>query len=305
MQTVVRAGAEMSDIIISGTIEELRNAALAHVRAGEYEAALGIYDEALQLDCDEATHELLTINKADAMIALDRSGPEVQALPMILMKRRNLHHVFLAAYALMFKHRVVSECKRALFYGQIARDAAEEADESFWKIAVLNDLGIVYEMDSQFVRAIDCLEGALALIDAIPDATQQSFSRVAIIANLGYNRILIGETVEGIRLIESVIDRIESSDALSDACIDLCYGYLETEDVEKARWYGEKGLRLAETPRQIRNAHYLLGEAAYQSGDTAAAEEHFDELARYYPEFRNLKRVLYALDLRSMINLKL
>ena len=305
MQTVVRAGAEMSDIIINGTIGELRNAALAHVRAGEYEAALAIYDEALQLDCDEATHELLTINKADAMIALDRSGPEVQALPMILMKRRNLHHVFLAAYALMFKHRVVSECKRALFYGQIARDAAEDADESFWKIAVLNDLGIVYQMDSQWLQSIECLEGALALIDGVPDGAQQSFSRVAIIANLGYTRMLAGETGEGLRLIESVIDRIKSPEELSDACIDLCYGYLEAEDLEKARAYGEKGLSLAQSPRQIRNAHYLLGEAAYQSGDTAAAEEHFDELARYYPEFRNLKRVLYALDLRSMINLKL
>ena len=295
----------MSETAMIGTIEELRDAALAQVRAGEYESALRIYDEALQRDCDDATRELLTINKADAMIALDRGGPEVQALPMILMKRRNLHHTFLAAYALMFKHRVVSECKRALFYGQIALDAAEEADQSFWKIAVLNDLGIVYEMDSQFVRAIECLERALALIDAIPDETQQSFSRVAIISNLGYNRILINETQDGIRMIESVLDQIESPASLSDSCIDLCYGYLEIENLEKARYFGEKGLTLAETPRQIRNAHYLLGELAYQSGDHAAAEEHFDALARFYPEFRNLKRVLFAIDLRSMINLKL
>jgi len=229
----------------------------------------------------------------------------VQALPMILMKRRNQHHVFLAAYALMFKHRVKSDCKRALFYGQIALDAAFELEATFWKIAVLNDLGIVYQMDSQFAQSTECLDGALALIDAVPDATRQSFSRVAIVANLGYTRMLAGETAEGLRLIESVIERIESPEELSDACIDLCYGYLEAEDLEKARFYGEKGLSLAQSPRQIRNAHYLLGEAAYQSGDTAAAEEHFDELARYYPEFRNLKSVLYALDLRSMINLKL
>ena len=32
---------------------------------------------------------------------------------------------------------------------------------------------------------------------------------------------------------------------------------------------------------------------------------HFDELARYYPQFRNLKTLLFAVDLRSMINLKL
>ena len=32
---------------------------------------------------------------------------------------------------------------------------------------------------------------------------------------------------------------------------------------------------------------------------------HFDELARFYPEFKNLKSLLYAIDLRAMVNLKL
>jgi hypothetical protein len=40
-------------------------------------------------------------------------------------------------------------------------------------------------------------------------------------------------------------------------------------------------------------------------GDVEAAEEHFDELARFYPQFRHLKSLLFAIDLRSMINLKL
>jgi hypothetical protein len=35
------------------------------------------------------------------------------------------------------------------------------------------------------------------------------------------------------------------------------------------------------------------------------ASFHFDELARYYPQFRNLKSLLFAIDMRSMLNLKL
>jgi hypothetical protein len=40
-------------------------------------------------------------------------------------------------------------------------------------------------------------------------------------------------------------------------------------------------------------------------GDVDAAEEHFEQLARFYPQFRHLKSLLFAIDLRSMINLKL
>ena len=45
-----------------------------------------------------------------------------------------------------------------------------------------------------------------------------------------------------------------------------------SSEFEKARSYGETGLELACEPRQVRNAHYLLGEAAYKSGDVEAAE---------------------------------
>jgi tetratricopeptide (TPR) repeat protein len=221
------------------------------------------------------------------------------------MARRNPHHTFIAAYALMYKHRLANETKRAIFYGQIALDAANDADKSFWKVAALNDLGIAYEIDSQFPKAIECFEQALELVDPVEDPAKQAFSHVAIYGNLGYSRLLVGQTVEGIAMLESIIDRIETPSALSDAYTELCYGYLDLEQFETARTYGEKGLKLACDERQVRNAHYLLGEAAYKTGDVDAAEHHFEELARFYPQFRQLKNVLFAIDLRSMINLRL
>lgn len=285
--------------------EELRQQALASVRAEEFETALTLYDRALLLTADEERRELITINKADTLIAMERSGPEVQALPSILMRRRNVHHTFLAGYALMYKHRLANETKRAIFYGQIALDAAAEAKEAFWKLAALNDLGIVYEIDSQFPQAIECFEQALALLNSLEDQSQQGFSRVAIFQNLGYNKLLIGQTADGIAMIESVLDSIMVPSSLSDSCIDLCYGYLDLEQFDQARHFGERGLALAAEPRQFRNAHYLLGEVAYKSGDMDSAESHFEQLARFYPQFRSLKRLLFTIDLRSMLNLKL
>ena len=51
--------------------------------------------------------------------------------------------------------------------------------------------------------------------------------------------------------------------------------------------------------------HYLLGEVAYKMGDISLAEFHFDKLAAFYPDFRHLKSLLFAIDLRSMVNIKL
>ncbi len=91
----------------------------------------------------------------------------------------------------------------------------------------------------------------------------------------------------------------------TEAYVDLCYGYVERGDYAQAQIYGEAALEIAKDPRQVRNAHYLLGEACYKAGDTEGATYHFDELAKFYPQFRNLKSLLFAIDLRSMVNLKL
>lgn len=302
MMTGERVG--MSSPVLN-EVESLRQSALAHVRNEEYDEALSLYDQALASTVEEELRELITINKADALIAMERSGPEVQQLPMILMRRRNHHHTFLAAYALMYKHRLQNEPKRGIFYGQVAIDAAAAASEPMWKLGALNELGIIYESDSQFTSAIDCFRQALELIDAVSDRNDQSFGRVAIVQNLAYSKLQVGEIEEALALIHGVLDRIQVPSTVADSHLDLCYGYLELQDFDHARQYGEIGLAQALEPRQVRNAHYLLGEVAYKSGDVETASFHFDELARHYPEFRNLKSLLFAIDLRSMVNFRL
>src|SRR5205807_7393689 len=113
------------------------------------------------------------------------------------------------------------------------------------------------------------------------------------------------EFEDGIRMIEKALPSIASPLYLAEAYIDLCFGYLGLNNLERASHYGEAALKSATESRQIRNAHYLLGEVAYKMGDIELAEFHFDKLAAFYPEFRNLKSLLFAIDLRSMVNLKL
>jgi tetratricopeptide (TPR) repeat protein len=296
-----RAGAAM--LSTTERIEELRQAGLAKVRGNELEQAIQCYDDALALCVDDDTRELVTINKADAMIALERGGPEVQELARVIMRRRNPRHVCLAAYALQYKHRLESDFKRALFYGQLALRAADEANDLAYKRAVLVDLGNIYEMDSQIERAIESFEQALELLD---DADEiHNLSRGYTLENLGYCRLLIGETETGLNTIHDALRYLRDPLGLVEAYVDLCYGYLESGDIERANSYGEKALSCATDARHIRNAHYLLGEVAFTSGDSERADYHFDQLARFYPDFKNLKSVLFAIDLRGMVNLKL
>jgi tetratricopeptide (TPR) repeat protein len=285
--------------------EKLRRVALAKVRAGEVEQALEVYDAAFQLAADEEMRELITINKADAMIAIERSGAEVQALPTIVMRRRNLRHVYLAAYALVFKHRMEKELKRATFYAQLAFQTAEEANEPLWKVLALNELGSISDMDSKFANAVEFGEQAIALLDQLKERQEHDFIYGLTLENLGASKLLNDQFEEGISLIENALPLITSPMYLAEAYIDLCFGYLGLENLERARHYGQSALESASEPRQIRNAHYLLGEVAYKAGEIELAELHFDKLAAFYPEFRNLKSLLFAIDLRSMVNIKL
>ena len=286
-------------------VERLRQLALTRARGEQYDEALVLYDEALTLVSDDEQRELITINKADAMIASGRSGAEVTALPSILMRRRNPHHTFLAAYALMFLHRTENNIRRAITFGETALRTAREANERWWIYAAVNDLGICYESDSQFAKAIECHEQAMELAAELIDPSERELSQSITLGNLGYNKLLVGQTHEGIAMIHRALETIDIPSSICDLHIDLCYGYLELKEYERARKYGEIGLELAAEPRQTRNAHYLLGEAAYEMGDLEAAERHFDELTKFYPQFRNLKKLLFAIDLRSMVNLRL
>lgn len=285
-------------------IEELRQEARTRLRSGDYEQALDFYDEALALADDEEIRELITINKADAMIALERTGPEVAELPRVIMRRRNPRHVYLAAYALQYKYRLENDLKRALFYGQLALRTADEAGEPSWRRIVLLELGNIYELDSQIAQAIDCFHESMSIQEESP-LQEKDLSHSYALENLGYCLLLQGDLDAGLARVHEALDMLHDPIGRAEAYVDLCYGYIEKGQFEKALFYGQAGLEIAKDPRQTRNAHYLLGEACYKSGDVDGADFHFSELAKFYPQFRNLKNLLYAIDLRSMVNLKL
>ncbi|MBK5260220.1 MAG: tetratricopeptide repeat protein [Thermoanaerobaculia bacterium] len=287
------------------TAEQLREEGLAQVRAGELENALSLYDAARDASSEDEFRELITINKADAMIALGRTGPEVNELPVIIMRRRTLRHVYLAAYALQFKNHIGGSFERAVSYGQLALRTAEEAGEISWQRPVYLELGNTYVENSKFEEAARSYERVLEFVDESQSNQDRQWSHGGALEGIGYCKIIQGQVEEGLAFVHQSLPYFTRSFDLAESYIDLCYGYLQLGDTASAQQWGEKALSIAEDARHIRNGHYMLGEAAFHAADFETADYHFGELAKFYPEFRSLKNLLFAVDLRSIVNLKI
>jgi tetratricopeptide (TPR) repeat protein len=284
---------------------ELYELGLQHMWEGEVDAALDAYARAFAVAESDDVRELITIRKAEAMIATDRDGLEVSALPGIVLRRRSPRHVYLAAYALMRKFSEANERQRALFYGQIASKSSDEMGEPLARANVLNGLGVILAAESKLRDAVEAFDKALGAIAFVADQDTRILAlRAGITANLGGTKVLLNVFDDGIALIESAIERLDADVDRAEAYLDLAVGYLGVEKYEVARRIALLGLELASTRRQVRNANHLLGEICVRTNRYDEADKYFDVVAGFYPDFANVKQLLVAVDLCSVVNWK-
>ena len=286
--------------------EALRHceAGLQYMWKGEVDEAIAEYDNALEDAAAEEVRELITIRKAEALIAVERDGPEINALASIVMRRRSSRHVYMASAVLLRRYSNLQDRRRAIFYGDIASKAVLDLDDAFARAALLNNLGVVLVEDSQFERAIASFEGALESIAAVPRHPHAEPLQVSATVNLGGAKIMNDDYEEGIELIETVILHVDDAEWRADALLDLSLGYLNVEDFDTAEELAREALSLACTRRQIRNGNHLLGEICTRTGRWDEADVHFDVVAGFYPGFKNLKQLLTAVDLCKIVNWK-
>jgi tetratricopeptide (TPR) repeat protein len=284
----------------------LRQQALDAMWQGQTGEALRLYDAALAVAEDEEVAELITIGKAEALIAADQEGPELQKLAQIVMRRRSPRHVFMAAGVLMRKYNEAEDRKRALMYGELARNAAKEHGEPLQYGSVLNVYGIVLTSDSRFGDACAAFEEAIVVLGNVQPATSASITlRASIIGNLGGAKILMDDFEEGIYLINTALPDLTSEYAKAEACADLCLGYMQTERYQEAEYYGMEALDLACVARQTRNANHLLGELMVRTNRYDDAQDFFDVVAGYYPQYGSrVRELLMSVDLLKVVNWK-
>jgi len=284
---------------------ELCEAGLQQMWQGEVEPALDAYRQALDLAESEDLRELITIRKAEALIAAGLEGSEVSMLPKIVMRRRSLRHVYMAATVLMRRYVELEDRRRAIFYGEIGRKAAEELDDPMARASVLNGLGIALAANSDFSSSLDALEEAYDAITLLDEKREDVRSfRPVILGNIGGVKVVNGETVDGIRILEQALPFLDEDYLVAEAMLDLCLGYSDLRDYDTAEAFGLRALELANMPRQIRNGNHLMARICLATGRDDEAAQYAEVVAEFYPEFPDVKELLLTVDVAAVVNWK-
>jgi tetratricopeptide (TPR) repeat protein len=290
------------------TFEELRSQGEKAVHAGSLEEAEVLFDQALAWAQEQGEPwqiDLGVCNRAAVRIELGRGESELSRLREILLRNANPQNCQLGAYNISRYYELTKNYKKSLFYARIALERAETLGRRDWMASSHNRIGNVLLAESFVDEACQRYETALSLM-----AERHGVWRAGILDNLGYCRILQRRYPEGYSLLYAslrILRRSGSERYLVPPLLDLSFAHIETGRYQQARRHAEDALRIAYRTDQadsIKNALYLLGEAANLSGDNEAAEDHFIRLQReFFPGASYLPSFLMTVDIRKMINL--
>jgi tetratricopeptide (TPR) repeat protein len=288
--------------------ERLRSQAQHAVDSGRLEEAEALIGKAVAWAREHGTVQQLDqaiCNRAAVAIQLGKGDSELPKLREILLRSSDLVNCRLAAYHISVYYQYAKNYEKSLFYARIACDRAEKLGNDEAHAISLNQVGNALLGASFLTEACREYERALALMPAAGRV-----GRALVLDNLGYGRILQQRLAEGYAYLYAslrLLRRLGAERYQVIPRLDLCFAHLESGRFHDAARHGTAALRLAEASGQtdgIKNALYLLGEAANLSGDLESAHTYFSRLQRdYYPGETYLPGFLLAVDIRKFVNL--
>jgi tetratricopeptide (TPR) repeat protein len=293
---------------VETAFEEIRHRGQQAIDAGRLEEAVEILQTAVDLAVQQGDPRLIdtTIcNRAAAMIEIGAGESELPRLREILVRNSDPVNCRIAAYTIARHYEFTKNYKKALFYARITLSRSEQLDRRDWLASSHNLIGNTLLAESFVEEACAEYEKALERIPSEPTPP-----RATILFNIGYCRILQGRHAEGYRLLYESLRMLRRSGARKYEVlvrVDLCFAHLETRRYRLALRQGRAALALAESigdSASVKNALYLLGEAANLTGDLEGARGYFDRLQRdFFPEAGYLPEFLLAVDIRKLVNL--
>jgi tetratricopeptide (TPR) repeat protein len=292
-------------------LEFLRKTAREAIWSGDYDRALTLYEDGLALARswkDRELEDLFTCNRATTLLEMDRLDFDLSRLKEIVLRNPGSPNAVLAAYASAHAHELRSEYGKATFYAQSALQKSRELGLEEWTAASLNLLANLELHESRFSEARTLLQEALERYEA--EGLARSSEAAVVADNLGYCHIALDEVPVGLPLVRgslSLLESLGSRQAMDYPCLDLCFASLKLKRIGEAEDWGVRALALGEEFGRndvVKNAHYLLAEAYGEMGRDREADEHYEALANYYPNFPALKNYLHQISLMGMINLR-
>jgi tetratricopeptide (TPR) repeat protein len=288
---------------------ELRDRGVAALRAGDLHAALECFDRATDVARQSGDADLVDLavcNRSAIAIELGRADGVMAEMRAVLLRSRDAQTCMVAATNAARSHDLAREWKKGLFYARLARNHAEAAGDGSQIASTRNLTANLLLADCRVEEAVLEYEAALA---QMPE--EDPVWRARARGNLGYCRILQQRLPEAFALLHESLDVLRARNArlyLISPLTDLAFAHLEAGHPEEGRTASEEALALArefEDETGVKNALYLLGEAAGLLGDLALARATFLELQqRYYPDKPFVCDFLLSVDVRKVVNLR-
>jgi tetratricopeptide (TPR) repeat protein len=292
----------------AAVFEEIRHRGQEAIDSGRLEEAVEILQTAVDLASQQGEARLIELtrcNRAAALVELGRGEGEIPQLREILVRNSNPVSCRIAAYTIARHYEVTRNYKKALFYARLSMDRSRLVGRRDWLASSHNLIGNTLLAESFVAEAATAYEQALELMPYEPSA-----ARGQVLDNLGYCRILQRRPEEAYHLLYASLHLLRRFGARKpeiSARLDLCFAHLETGRYRLAPRHGAAALSIAESigdQASVKNALYLLGEAANLNGDTDAAIGFFSRLHReFFPEAGYLPEFLLAVDIRKLVNL--
>lgn len=288
-----------------------RNKGKRAIQRGDFTRAESAFRESLSVARalgSTRLQDLAVCNLCASLIEQNRTDePEILQLRPLYMRSSEPKIVRLSAYHLARALELQRDFAKAQFYARIALDRSVQLRRADYVASSHNQMGNILTCQSYFGEAAAHYDKAL---EALP--ADYPLLRALITDNLGYCRIALGRTDEGVALCGEALGILETHDATPGFLIyphmDLCLGHLELGSLERAVEHGKMALEIARFQNhaeRIKNVLLLLGEAHAKLGATDAAQAYYGELATYFPEVRIATDFLMAFELRKVVNFRL
>jgi len=294
--------------------DELLRLAEEALGADEFERAAELFEEAETLAHQHGETDLADrafCNRCSVLVELDRGADQIPRLKEILLSSSDPRNRFLAAYNTSVAYDISDDIERAQRYARLATGLAGEAGDPGLAHRSLNLVGVLAVRTSLFDEAEQAFRGCLEAHRGV--AGYQRVMAAQVEDNLGYVMMCTDRLEEGIDHCEAAratMEELGATHYLYEVLQDLCYGYVLSDDLDRAHDCGSQALELAiehQAEQIAKNCLFLLSEIAVRRGDTFGARRYLRELTAYYPEAgvsEEIIDVFLATDLTTVVNLR-
>lgn len=294
--------------------DELMQAAETAFTKDDFEGSAALYAEAVEVarECgDPDRADRAFCSHCSVLVELDRGADQIPKLKEILLRSGNTRNRFHAAYCTAVAYDISGEGEKAQGYADRAASLAGELGDPVSESRSFNLVGNLSIRSSKFPEAESAFVRSL---EAHRDLNgHHRMTEAQVRDNLGYVMMCTDRLEEGLDRCEAartVLEELGVEHYLYEVLQDLCYGYVLTDDLERAFSCGTQALEIAiaHDDQQIaKNCLFLLSEIAVRRGDTFGARRYLHELTAYYPEAgisEEIIDVFLATDLTTVVNLR-